>query len=217
MGVCRGRAPRPMASRRQAGGRHLQRRSIAVVARGMRPIMRSSRRGRGAQVGEDVLEAVVAQHRALEARRADVDPEQVQQVVGTDGGDVGQRLALDLVGQQRGARLADGAAAAGERDPVDDAVGHAEHQRDPVAAQRVGALVRRVGVLDDPEVVGSSIVLEDVVAIQVVHAHSSVARSSNPDQRGRIWPEGTPADRAAGTKRRVVVAHRGAYRRWLQW
>ena len=42
----RGRAPRPMASRRQAGGRHLQRRSIAVVARGDGPVMRSSRRGR---------------------------------------------------------------------------------------------------------------------------------------------------------------------------
>ena len=128
----------------------------------------------------------MAEHRALEAGRADVDPEQVQQVVGTDGGDVGQRLALDLVGQERGARLADGAAAAGERDPVDDTVGHPEHQRDPVATQRVGALVGRVGVLDDPEVVGSSIVLEDVVAIQVVHAHPSVARSPNPDQQGRI-------------------------------
>ena len=53
-----------------------------------------------------------------------------------------------------------------------------EHQRDPVAAQRVGALVRGVGILDDPEIVGPSIVLEDVVAVEVVHAHSSVARAS---------------------------------------
>ena len=54
----------------------------------------------GAQVAEDVLEAVVAEHRALEAGRADVDAEQVEQVVGADGRDLGQRLALDLVGQQ---------------------------------------------------------------------------------------------------------------------
>ena len=71
-------------------------------------------------------------------------------------------------------------------DPIDDAVLDAEHQRDPVAAQRVGALVGRVGVLDDPEVVGPPIVLEDVVAVQVVHAAWSVARTSNSDHIGRI-------------------------------
>ena len=149
-------------SRRQAGARHLQRRSIRV--------MRRLRRGRrDAQVAEHVLEAVVAEHRALEAGRADVDAEQVEQVVRADGGHVVDRLALDLVGQQAGAGLADGAAAAGEGDAVHDPVLHAEHQRDPVPAQRVGALVRRVGVLDDPEVVGPPVVLEDVVAIEVVH------------------------------------------------
>ena len=36
--------------------------------------------------------------------------------------DVGDRLALDLVGQEARARLADRAAAAGEPDPLDDAV-----------------------------------------------------------------------------------------------
>ena len=59
-------------------------------------------------------------------------------------------------------------------DPIHDAVLDAEHQRDPVAAQRVGALVRRVGILDDPEVVGLSIVLEDVVAVEVVHGRFDV-------------------------------------------
>jgi hypothetical protein len=32
---------------------------------------------------------------------------------------------------------------------------------------------------------GPPIVLEDVIAVEVVHAHSSVARDGNPDQRGR--------------------------------
>ena len=62
----------------------------------------------------------------------------------------------------------------------------AEHQRDPVPAQRIGALVRRVGILDDPEIVGPSVVLEDVVAVEVVHAHSSVARTCNSDHIRRI-------------------------------
>ena len=83
---------------------------------------------------------------------------------------------LPLISSVRsaGAGLADGAAAAGEPDPIHDAVGDPDHQRDPVAAQRVGALVRGVGVLDDPEVVGPPIVLEDVVAVQVVHSTSRV-------------------------------------------
>ena len=40
----------------------------------------------------------------------------------------------------------------------------------------------RVGILDDPEVMGPPVVLEDVVAVQVVHSTSSLARMSNPDQ-----------------------------------
>jgi len=44
-----------------------------------------------------------------------------------------------------------------------------EHHRDPVAAQRVGSLVAPVRGLDDPEVVGVPVVLEDVVAVEVVH------------------------------------------------
>ena len=171
------------ASRRQAGGRHLQRRSFRELD-GRHAW--TSAAGGDAKVAEHVLEAVVAEHRALEAGGADVDAEEVEQVVGADGRDLVDGLALDLVGQEARAGLADGAAAAGERDPIDDAVGDPEHQRDPVAAQRIGALVRRVGVLDDPEVVGPPVVLEDVVAVEVVHAHSSVARTSNPDHIGRI-------------------------------
>ena len=174
----------------QAGSRHLQRRSIRVMP--ARPSGAAAVRRGGAEVAEDVLEAVVAEHRALEAGRADVDAEQVEQVVGADGRDLGERLALDLVGQQDGAGLADGAAAAGEPDAVHDPVLDAEHQRDAVAAQRVGALVRGVGVLDDPEVVGPPVVLEDVVAVEVVHARFE--SSANVQSR----PAGSGLDRALG-------------------
>src|SRR6476661_6618922 len=104
-------------------------------------------RRRDAQVAKDVLEAVVAEHRAVEARWADVDAAKVEQVVGADGRHLVDRLALDLVRQERGARLADGAAATGEGDAIDDPVLHAEHQRDPVATERIRAFIRRVGIL----------------------------------------------------------------------
>ena len=65
----------------------------------------------------------MAEHRALQAGRADLDAEQVEQVVGSEGRDVGDRLALDLVGQEaRADAWLIGAAAAGEGDLVDDAV-----------------------------------------------------------------------------------------------
>src|SRR5213594_1112571 len=92
--------------------------------------LRGRRLGLGcAEVAEDVLEAIVAEHRALEPGRADLDAEQVEEVVGAQGGDVLERLALDLVGQQARARLADRAATTGEPDTFDDAVLDAEHQR----------------------------------------------------------------------------------------
>src|SRR5204862_7009956 len=111
----------------------------------------------------------------------------VEQVVGAEGGYLLDRLALDLVGQEARARLADRASPAREPHAVDDPIVHAEHQRDPVATERVGAFVRSIGALDDPEVVGPPVVLEDVVAVQIVHARSSVTRTRNSDHISRIW------------------------------
>ena len=76
-------------------------------------------------VGQGVGHRVEREQGALEAGRADLDADQVEQVVGRHLLDLLDRLALDLVGQQRGAGLADGAAPAGEgdlaHDPVRDA------------------------------------------------------------------------------------------------
>src|SRR6478672_9934064 len=115
--------------------------------------LRGGRRVGGAGLGQRLLERVVAEHRALEPSRADVDAEEVEEVVGAEGLDVGDGLALDLVGQEARAGLADRAAAAGEPDALDDAVADPELERDPVAAQRVAALEGRGRIVDDPEVV----------------------------------------------------------------
>ena len=69
---------------------------------------------------QGVFERVEREQRALEARRADLDADQVQQVRRGQLRDLVDGLALDLVGQQRGAGLADRAAAAGEGDLGDD-------------------------------------------------------------------------------------------------
>src|SRR6185436_5405784 len=146
------RAGSPMAARAVvAGGRDARRlRPAGDTCSGARSRSRAGPPGSGTfrrgincdtEVTEDVLEAVVAQHRALEPGRADLDAEQVEQVVGTERGDILDRLALDLVGEKARAGLADRTATAGETDPIHDPVLHAEHQRDPMAAERVRALV----------------------------------------------------------------------------
>ena len=77
----------------------------------------------------------MAEHRALQPCGADVDTEKVEQVVRAERLDLAQRLALDLVRQERRRGLADRAAAAREADPLQDPILDPELQRDPVAAQ----------------------------------------------------------------------------------
>ena len=47
-----------------------------------------------------------------------------------------------------------------------------------VPAERVGVLVLEVGVLEPPEVVGPLVVLEDLVAVELVHASRLAERAS---------------------------------------
>ena len=63
----------------------------------------------------------------------------------------------------------------------------AELERDPVAAERVAALEGRGRILDDPEVMGPPIVLEDVVAVQIVH---SVLGLCGPPGQSRAFSSG---------------------------
>src|SRR5688572_3096352 len=114
---------------------------------------RDWRSRRSLRFGQRLLERVVAEHRALEASRADLDPEEVEEVVRAERRHVADRLALDLVGQEARARLADRTAAAREPDPLDDPVVDPELERDAVTAERVAPLERRGRIIDDPEVV----------------------------------------------------------------
>ena len=83
--------------------------------------------------------------------------------------DLGGGLALDEVGEHRGRRLADRAAAALEPDLLDDvALAEPDRDRDLVAAQRVLALRRRVGVLEQPVVPRALVVVEDELPVELV-------------------------------------------------
>ena len=66
--------------------------SCAGLMAGLRG--RAGRARRRAQIGQDVLEAVVAEHRALEAGRADLDAEEVEQVVRADAATSASGLPL---------------------------------------------------------------------------------------------------------------------------
>src|SRR5207237_2270055 len=83
----------------------------------------------GLDLIERVAKRLVAEHRALEPRRADLDTEEIEEIVGAECLDVGQRLALDLVGEKARARLADGTSASGEPDPLDHTIPNAELER----------------------------------------------------------------------------------------
>ena len=82
-----------------------------------------------------------------------------------------RRLAAELVGEQRGRRGRDRAALALEGDLGDPAlVVEPDRHVLLVAAERVGVLELEVGRSEPPEVVRPLVVLEDLVAVELVHA-----------------------------------------------
>ena len=80
-------------------------------------------------------------------------------------------LPGELVGEQGGRSGGDRASLAVEGDLRDLALAvEADRHVLLVAAERVGVLVLEVGILQPPEVVGPLVVLEDLVAVELVHA-----------------------------------------------
>ena len=91
-------------------------------------------------------------------------------------------LAGKLLGGHRRRRLGDGAAVAGEGDLRDASlVVERELHLQLVAAERVVVLELEVGILERAPVPGTLVVLEDVLAVEVVHYRANTRRTSaNP-------------------------------------
>src|SRR2546428_100686 len=114
-------------------------------------------------------ERVDGERRALHPRRADRDTELLEQVPGGKTLELLHRLADDQVGQHRGGRLADGATPAAEAHVPHPAIVQLEVEGDDVAAERVVALLGDIGVRDLPEMMRVLVVLENLLAVEIVH------------------------------------------------
>src|SRR4051812_7643200 len=120
------------------------------------------------------LDDLQREQRALQARRGDVDPEQVEHEVSIELEQLLDRHPDQFVGGHRGRRLGDRAAVAGEGDVGDLAVlADPDLDLELVAAQRVRVEELHVRVvqlgLGWAPIVRALVVLEDVLAIQIVH------------------------------------------------
>src|SRR3954453_21527038 len=166
-------APRPARPRVVGSGASLGP-GLALGRRRLRlPVDRPAEPG--------ALEHLQRQQGALHARRRDVDPEQIEDERPVELEQVGDRHALDLVGGHRGGGLADRAAVPVEADVLDRArVVDAQHHAQLVATKRVRVLELEVRRLHRAPVVRALVVVEDLLAIQVVHqsAKTSLTRSS---------------------------------------
>ena len=94
-------------------------------------------------------------------------------------------LPLTMLGQHRRGRLRDRAAAALEADVLDRLAvgGELDRDRDLVAAERVLALGVRVGVLDQPVAPRVLVVVEDDLAVHVLHQAPGSIRRTAPCAR----------------------------------
>src|SRR6185503_13108725 len=124
------------------------------------------------QTPRSTLQRLQAEQRAFDSRWTDRDTEILKDVIAVDRFDLVERLALDLFGEDRSGRLRDRAALAVEahvRDAVVlDAQGHAQL----VAAQRVRVGVRVRRAFELPVIARVLVVIEDVVAVHVVHRYT---------------------------------------------
>ena len=124
----------------------------------------------GGRAESGALDHLQGEQRALHARGGDVDPQQVEHEVLVQAHEVVHRLALELVGDHRGRCLADRAAVAREPDLLDPVLGvELDLDLQLVAAERVEVLELEVGLCQLAPVVGPLVVLEDVLAVEVVH------------------------------------------------
>src|SRR5919198_3652220 len=130
------------------------------------------------------LEHLQGQQRALDARGGDVDAEQVEHEAAVQPQQVVDGHPDHLVGGHRGRRLRDRAAVAGEAQVGDLAVAvDLDLDLQLVPAERVVVLELEVGVLQLAPVVRLLVVLEDLLAIEIIHQANTSSTGPRPSTR----------------------------------
>jgi hypothetical protein len=144
----------------------------------------------GALAGQRVAQHLERQKRALAPGRGDVDPEQVEHPVGVERGGLVDVHPDQLLGGDRRRGLRDRAAVAVEAQVLDPPVGDADLDTELIAAERVVLVGVEVVGLELAEVPRSLVVLEDEIAVEVVHQANTLcaprtARRARRRRRGR--------------------------------
>src|SRR5881396_3374491 len=135
----------------------------ARYARGVR-VARPLRKAPGGS-----LDRLQSQQRALGARRADRNAEVLEDMLSVDRLHLIEALALDLLGEDRRRRLRDRAAASLEAYVLHLVVLDEERHGDLVATEGIGVVVRVGRTRQFARVPRVLVVIEDVVAVHVVH------------------------------------------------
>ena len=164
----------------------------------------------GSGVPTDELSATLTTPRPSSAHLSrigrELDAEQVDDVLAPERGDLGRRLALDLLAQHRHRGLRDRAALAAEAHGLDALiVGQAQVDGDLVAAERVLALGRRIVRIELAAVARALVVVEDLLAVEVLvhHANSRARpRARRRDGRSPRAPCTGRSSRASSPERR---------------
>src|SRR4051812_30205980 len=165
--------------------------------------------------GDRAAQDLEVEQRALAPRRRDRDAEQVDQPLAVELGDLRDRHADVLLGGDRRRRLGDRAALPVEAQLGDLPALDADVDAHLVAAQRVVVVRLEVVRLELAEVPRPLVVLEDVVAVQVVHQPANTSRARATESSSASTSSGTlygPNDARA-----VAATPSLRMSTWAQW
>src|SRR4051794_21009204 len=155
------------------------------------------------------LEHLQREQRALHPGGGDVDPEQLEDEVLVEAHELLDRHADHLVGGHRRARLRDRTAVAREAHVLDAVLPvDLELHLQLVAAQRVEVLVLEVGVAQLAPVMRLLVVIQDVLAVEVVHHPNTLRTEPSASTRrstssGVEWTAKLAREVAATPRRRI--------------
>jgi hypothetical protein len=145
----------------------------------------------GVLAADALMQHAQREQGAALARRPDFHAQHLEDIIRLEGAQVVQRRALDALRQHRGGRLTDGAAPPGEAHLRHLIAFQPQVNLHTVAAERVGVAGVDVWVVQMAVVARLAIVLQDVLAVEVVQlrpALSSVAREGGRLQVRRGQP-----------------------------